>query len=1108
MRLANHFKRFLAVTVLLAAALSAAAQGTGNVSLNLSGVTVRQAVDHLQKASGYSVSIQSDGLDMGRKVTIQVNNVTPEAVLRQIFAGQNIKYTIKDNVIRISAGSDEKPAAPSRTPPAKSLSGTVRDEQGAPCVGATVQIPGTNTYAIADLDGAFTLPGQAKDFTLVVSFIGYKEKQVACTPQMQHLDIVLESDNQYLDEVVIVGYGSQRRELVTNAITKFKPGDDNIRQALSPSELLQGRVAGMTVSTQSGNLGTAERVSIRGSASLTASNEPLYVLDGIPLNNPSGSLYSYGEDLSALSVLNLSDIESIEVLKDAASAAIYGSRATNGVILITTKTGREGKAETKISYNGGVNTFPRKNRIKYADSASWINVYNAGIDNYNAQMGYTTADAGYVPHIMNPYTGLPDTDWLAQITRPGMFHNVDLSFSGGNNKTKFYIGGNFRSEEGTIKTNDILKGNLKVNVSHDMTKWLTAGANLSGNFIRTNRVPGANLGSTVIGRAVEQRPFDRPFKPSGDYYLGGTSELSRHNPAQLMSESTSYVRNYRFLGSIFTDIKPVKGLDIKISYSTDAAYTLDYIYYNANHPYCEDNGRIIEKNRFFISHLIETVASYQHTFGSFDFNAMAGHSFQKTSTRANSIDAQNLPSPSFDTVGSTAVFSSATGGISDYAIESWFARAGVSYLDRYVLTATFRADGSSRFAPAHRWGFFPSVSFGWNVSKEPFWKWSQTDLKLRASYGKTGNQDGIGDYKWQPLISSGSNYNEVSGIAASSNGNENLTWETADQYDAGFDLSFWKGRFGIIFDVYLKNTYNLLYEKPMASTTGFTSIMSNIGSMRNYGVELTLDGHIDIGPVKWDTSLNLTHNKNRLTGLLGDDIISLNGYHALKVGEEVGSFYLYKFDGIYQYDGEVPEAQYELGVRAGDVKYHDFDGNGIINDKDRIITGSPNPILSGGWNNTFKYKGFELGIFLTYSWGNKVYAHWMQGPTRLGNYQGLLQEWADHYWTGPGSTNTYPRPIYSLHGQNVYDSDYYLKDASNIRLSSVTLGYSFPHKWVEAMHLRSLRLYVQGENLALISRYPGWDPDMSTSVDPSLIGVAAYGVPRATVYKVGATLTF
>ncbi len=1103
------FKKILLLIVSAAVSISMAGQKYNQqITISKGSLTVREILQEIEAQTGYSFAYSNSDIDLNAVVHSKADKADVVPFLNQVLAPQNLQAQadgkrIYLNKVTVTATPDGAKAFGAR-----GISGVVKDSKGEPLTGAAIQVKGSQEYAIADLDGRFSLKPKSAPFSITVSLLGFETRTIQCEPGQGVLDIVLQEESTFLSESVVVGYGSQRRELIANSIAKFKPGEDNIRQALSPSELRQGRVAGMTVSTQSGNLGTAERVSIRGSASLNASNEPLYVLDGIPLNNSAGSLYSYGEDLSSLSVLNLSDIESIEVLKHAASAAIYGSRATNGVILITTKSGREGKAESKVSYNGGVNTFPFRNRIKFTDSASWINVYNTGIDNYNAQMGYKPADTGFVPHIMNPYEGLPDTDWLDLITRPGLFHNVDASFSGGNNRSRYYIGGSYRSEEGVIKTNDVQKGNLKVNVSSDMNKWLSVGSNLSGNFIKTNRVPGANLGSTALGRGVEQRPFDRPFKPDGSYYLGGTSELSRHNKVQLMTQSTSYVNNYRFLGSLFADIHPLKGLNVKVSYSTDASYTLDYIYYNANHPYCEDNGRIIEKNRFFVSNLLETFANYERKIGDVDFNAMAGHSFQKTNVRANSIDAQNYPSTSFDTVGSAAVLSGVTGGINEFAIESWFARAGLSWKDRYVLTATVRADGSSRFAPAHRWGVFPSISAGWNVSKEPFWQWSSTDLKLRASYGKTGNQDGISNYGWRASIGAGANYDEVSGIAVSSNGNENLTWETADQYDAGFDLNFFKGRLGIIFDAYLKNTYNLLYSKPTASTTGFTSLMSNIGSMRNVGFELTLDGHMDIGKIKWDSSLNLSHNKNRLTSLLGKDIISLNDYHALQVGQEVGAFYLYQFDGIYQYDGEVPAPQYELGVRAGDVKYHDCDGNGIINDKDRIIVGSPNPVLSGGWSNTFKYAGFELGVFFTYALGNQVYANWMSGPTRLGNYQGLLDEWAKHYWTGPGSTNTYPRPIYSLHGQNGQKATNYLKDGSNIRLSSLTLGYSFPSSLTDRLHIKGLRIYLQGENLALISRYPGWDPDISTSVDPSLIGVDNYGVPRSTVYKLGATVKF
>ena len=397
---------------------------------------------------------------------------------------------------------------------------------------------------------------------------------------------------------------------------------------------------------------------------------------------------------------------------------------------------------------------------------------------------------------------------------------------------------------------------------------------------------------------------------------------------------------------------------------------------------------------------------------------------------------------------------------------------------------------------------------GWNISKEDFWSNPSTDLKFRLSYGKTGNQDGISNYGWMPLISGGNNYGGTSGIAVSNKGNENLTWETADQYDFGFDLSFLKGAVSMMFDAYLKNTGNLLYNMPMHATSGQTSMLANIGSMRNYGVEFTLNTHADLGPVHWSSSFNIAHNKNKLTKLLNDDIVAIGSNHALKVGEEVGSFYLLRFDGIYQYDGEVPTPLYNEGVRAGDIKYFDKDGNGLINDDDRVMTGSPNPDFSGGWNNSFEWNGLNLSIFFTYSYGADVYAQWMTGPTRMGNYQGLMQEWCDNRWTGPGSTNAYPRAIYSYHGNNSKASTYYLQDASFIKLKSVMLSYSLPQKWTDAMKMKAARVFIQGENLALFSKYRGWDPEISTSLDPSLIGIDNYGVPSPRIYKLGVNVTF
>ena len=1072
-----------------------------NISLKSGDSSIREVIETLQKDYGYSFSIRTSEVNVEKKVSIDVTNADIKTVLDKVFAGSKVSYSIDGKLISVTEAAPQKPQKNA------TVTGQILDDVG-PVIGASVLIKGTKTGVITDFDGKFSLSGVPVPVTLEVTFLGMATQEITVTDPTQPISVTLVPDADVLEDVVVVAYGSQRRELVTNSIASFKPDENNLRSALSPTEMLQGRIAGVNISTSSGNLGAAERMSIRGSSSLSASNEPLYVIDGIPLVNNSGALYTFGEEMSSLSVLNLNDIESIEVLKDAASAAIYGSRGTNGVILITTKQGREGRSEVKVNYSFGVSEFNNRDRIKYADSASWVKIYNEAIDNYNNQNGFTQTSTGYVQHIRNPFEGLPDTDWLSVATRLGMAHNADISFTGGTNKTKIYVGGSFAYQEGVIKTNDITKVNLKANLSHKVTKWMEVGANMSGNFIKNNRVPGANLGSTIVARMVEQRPFDRPYKPNGEYYLGGTDELSRHNPVQILEEETVYVNQYRYLGAIWAQADICKGLKFKAAFNTDAGYTVDYLYYNSNHPYKEDNGRIIEKNRFVMSNVIETFFTYDNKWGDFTFGAMAGHSYQITSARSNSIDAQNFPSPSFDTIGVAAVISGVTGGLSEYAMESVFGRVNLAWKDRYILNATIRADGSSRFAPGCRWGYFPSVSLGWNVSKEDFWPSPASEFKLRASYGKTGNQDGISNYGWQPLISGGANYGGISGIAVSNKGNENLTWETADQYDFGFDLSFMKGKINMMFDTYLKNTHNLLYNMPMHATSGQTSILANIGSMRNYGVEFTLNTHVDLGPVHWSSSFNIAHNKNKLTQLVGDDIIDLGSNHALKVGEEVGSYYLLRWDGIYQYDGEVPSGEYGMGVRAGDMKYYDKDGNGLVNDSDKVLVGSPNPDFSGGWNNSFSWNGLNLSIFFTYSYGADIYASWMQGPTRMGNYQGLLQEWCDNRWTGPGSTNKYPRPVYSYHGNNNRVSTYYLQDGSFIKLKSLMLSYTLPQKWTDAVKMKAIRVYLQGENLALISKYRGWDPEVSSDLSPSLIGLDKYGVPTPRVYKLGVNISF
>lgn len=1099
----KHFRLLFLTVVLSAVCATASAQ---RVTLDMQNAKLEKVLGQITQQTGLVFNYTRPTINPDKRVSVSVKQAELESVLRQLFDADGIVYEIKDGKVYLADRKGGVNPPPALSAARQRYAGRIVDAAGNPVVGASVVIRGSTTGVSSDIDGRFAIEAREGE-VLSVSFVGYTPQTITLGAKTM-LTLTLREDTSELEEVVVVGYGTQRRSLVTSAISKVQMNESNMRQVASPTQLLSGRVAGVTTSTGSGNLGSGERMVIRGSSSLSAGNEPLYVIDGIPITNTNANLVDFGEDMSSLATLNISDIESIEVLKDAASAAIYGSRANNGVIVITTKSGKEGKSEVHLNFNTGVTRFANVGKIKMADSGLYVRDFNEGVDNYNRQYGYKPGDSGFKKHIQNPFGTLPDTDWMDLILQTGTFYNGDVSFSGGNVKTRYYVGANYNHQTGVIRTNKMEKMNFKVKISHEFTPWLEVGANVSGNYIKNHQIPGANSGTTIIGRSIQQRPFDRPYKPNGDYYVGGTDELVFHNPMQILDEETAYIENMRYLGNFYATFKYKDKFAFKSSVNTDITQIYDYTYYNENHPYGKGVGRIVDYNRTIKNILVENFATYNDKFGDFSLSAMLGHSFQKVTTRSAKLDGSGFPSPSFDVVGVASSLDAYSGSLSNYAMESYFGRATFSYKDRYVLTATLRTDGSSKFARDNRWGWFPSVSLGWNISKENFMKDSDTELKFRVSYGKTGNQEGIGSYAYQALMSGGYNYGNGSGIAVSTFGNRDLTWEKADQFDAGFDITLFKGRVNIMADAYYKKTKDLLYSTPIHSTTGVTSIISNIGSMRNIGAELTINTHFNFGPLSWLSQFNIATNRNKLTELLGDDKpISIGANRALQVGKEVGTFYLFIMDGIYQYDGEVPAEQYAQGIRAGDVKWRDVDDNNLINDNDRQVIGSSNPYFSGGWNNTFRYKGVSLDVFFTYMYGNDVYAAWKINTSKLGHKNGVLAEEARNRWTGPGSTDLHPRSV-SGDTNNTRNSDRWLEDGSFLRLRSLTLSYTFPEKISRRLAMKSLRVYFQGDNLWLATRYSGWDPEVSNNLDPRFMGVDNFSVPQPRMFCFGLNVTF
>lgn len=1000
----------------------------------------------------------------------------------------------------------------------RNITGIVFDTDGkSPLVGATVILKGTATGTISNADGTYTIHVGSDNDVLVFQSLGYDPQEVTVGSRTT-INVTLKESAQKIDEVVVTALGLTRSEKsVGYAVSKVS--GDELTKSISSNWVtgLNGKVAGMSMSSAGTGPGGTVRVTLRGDTSLNyGANEALFVIDGIPMSNgtvASGSGANYANSNAPvdfgnpISDLNPDDIENVSVLKGPAAAALYGSMGQNGVVLITTKSGREGKATLRLNFQAGISQFPNLRRVKMANSKQYIEAYNEGVDNYNRQYGYQVGDADYQVHIQNPFGTMPDTDWMKIGTQLGRSYNVDVSVSGGNAKTTYYVGGSYNDQTGVIRTNAMRKANLKAKVTQKFAKWLEVGANVSGNYMKNDQIPGSNIGSSILERLIHQRPIDHVYTPGGGYYTGGTPQLTFHNPVQILDEQIAYIENYRILGNFFAKFNFFDDkLQIQANYNADLSFTYDYTYYNENHPYGTGVGRLVEAYRHVPNTTFEVYANYNDKFGDVDFSAMLGHSYQDVTRKQNYVDVRGFPSPSFNIVNAAAEFYNVTGTLNEYAMESYFGRITAGYKDRYMLTATLRTDGSSKFAPENRWGWFPSVSFGWNLGNEPFMEDSGIDLKFRASYGRTGNQEGISPWAYHAKMSGGKNYGGQSGIAVSDFGNRNLRWEKADQYDVGFDLAFLKGKVNMIFDIYQKNTFDLLYNKPVAAHTGTTSTLSNIGSIRNRGVEFTLNTHFNFGKhFSWLSQFNISHNKNIIKSLTGEDIIGSN--RILRAGEEVGSWYVFEQLGIYQYDGEVPDPQYADGIRAGDVKWRDVNNDGQVTDEDRVIQGSSNPKFFGGWNNTFKWKGLRLDVFFTYQYGNKVLAEWMINAARLSHTSNVLASQVENRWTGPGSTNEYPRAIFNRATPNVRNSSRILHDGSFIRLRSLVLGYEFPAAITSKLRMKGLRIYFQGDNLFLISKYPGWDPDVSKDLNPLYYGVDRLTVPQPRMFTFGINIT-
>jgi TonB-dependent starch-binding outer membrane protein SusC len=1009
--------------------------------------------------------------------------------------------------------------------------GTVVDaETGDPLPGANVAIIALQRGAATDLDGRFEISNVPYgDYELSAQFIGFRRtvQRISLDQPRLEVNLTLSTDLLGLDEVVVVGYGTQQRRNIAGAISSLRP--EAIRDVPTPSidNALQGRVAGVQVVQNSGNPGAALTVRVRGATSITAGNEPLYVIDGIPVTqgNFSGIDGTFGgQGISSLSDINPADIESIEVLKDASAAAIYGSRASNGVVLITTRRGREGAPQINFnSYYGIQNEW---NRIDLLSAEEYVAVMNEGrvLDGAGEIFEYDgdelIAFGGFleIPRV--------NTNWLDETFQTAPITQTDLSISGGTPRVRYYVSGTYYNEEGIVQgfSFDRLAG--RINLDYEATDRLSFGTNVSlarGLIVRSR---GDNTLYGPFANAIAMPPIFPVYDEDGGYYP--TNSLSITNAVGLARENEAEERTTRILGDVFANYQIADGLNAQVRTAVDNMALRSRLYDSPVIGIGVGSGGSSQVGNSYVTKVtMEGTVNFVQRIGEDGFlSGVVGSSVEDNTTEYNSVTGQQFPTEFFRYITSAASITGGTSSLTGWNLASFFGRGSYTHLDRYTLTVNARTDGSSRFGTENRWGFFPSASVLWRVSEEPFMQGQDFvgNLALRASYGVTGNQFGIGNFDSRGLWGGGANYNDLPGISPTQLENPALRWEQTDQFNVGADLGILADRLSISGDFFVKRTRDLLLDRPIPSTTGFTVFTSNIGNMENMGVDLAVNAHLVRGATRgfnWTADFNISHVRNEVTALFDDDPISFgfSGSSRIEVGQPLGVFYGYRMDGIFQTYDEIDDLneralaehdryyQNEF-TRTGDVRFADIDGDGIVTADDRVIIGSPWPDFTGGFTSTMSYGGFDLRAFFSFSVGNDVFNAMRQYTDAYGfgffdNNSGRARD----RWTEENPSNTEPRASYWDDNNNVRVSDRFIEDGSYLRLKDIVLGYTLPQRMLDQMGARSLRVYVQAQNLVTLTGYSGFDPEVNFAGTSDVVrGVDFYTLPQARRFTVGVNL--
>lgn len=995
------------------------------------------------------------------------------------------------------------------------VSGTVKGSTDTRTIpGVTVMEKGTVNGTTTDSKGYYSLKINNNTKALVFSFMGMKTLELA-VKDSDVINAVLEDEKIDLEEVVVIGYGAVKKSDLTGSVASIRAEDLKRIPVNSFDQGIQGKVSGVQVTQLSSQPGGAMSVRIRGGNSIMAGNEPLYVIDGVLIESQVDMSWIGSPSQNGLSSINPNDIESMEILKDASATSIYGARGANGVVLITTKRGKTGKDNLNFDTYFGVQKKAKD--IEVMNASQFAELYD--------DAGYNADPDFYIPLYPNPDNLGEGTDWQSEIYRMAPMQNYQLNFSGSNEQTTYSLSAGYYNQKGIIEGSDFKRYSFRLNLDRKVNEKVNVGSNLSYTQTTANTVPTDTPGGFfpgVVNTALIFNPALPVRDANGQYTLTDpNADAWLDNPVAVTQDVDAIDKVNRLLGNVYIEYSIIKDLKLRTSLGADIFHSVQDMYtprYVYSGSFNDGQARFASSD--FENYIFENTLTFNKTYNKIHkVNALAGFTFQNNNSRTFIDIATGFPNDILRYYGiqDATNFPTVYSSFSESAVVSWLGRVNYNLKDKYLVTITGRVDGSSKFGANNRYAAFPSGAFAWRLSEEDFMKDRDriSNLKLRVSYGVSGN-DRIANYAFIRTIASSiyyfNNSFSASGYAPGNPGNDNLKWETTSQADLGLDISFVNDRIGLTVDFYNKNTSDLLYYSNLPWITGYNSYLENIGKMRNRGFEFALNTVNTIQTFKWNTTANLSINKNKITDLQGTELFINNDAYKLKIGnwaviredEEMGSFYGLHSAGIWQ-TAEADEAA-SYGAQPGDFKYIDTNGDGEINADDREIIGQALPDFTWGLSNNFSYKNFSLDIFIQGSHGNQLLnsnRFELESGNGLSNASiNLLDR-----WTPEKPSDLYPRA--NRNASYLQMSDRYLEDGSYIRVKTITLAYDLPEPVMKFLRIQKVKLYATAQNFFTITKYSGFDPEVgSFGMDNTRMGYDFGSYPSVRTLIFGASINF